>query len=216
MKQKRRFLFWELNPQVSYSELLFLAAKRVFDLCASGLCLILTSPLYLCLWIAVKIEDGGPAIFSQERIGRNAKPFTLYKFRSMKINAEDVGTAQLCCGAEDPRLTKVGRFIREHHIDEMPQLWNIFIGDMSFVGYRPERRFYINMIMERNPDYVRLFVMRPGTFSYATLYNGYTDTIEKMLRRLDMDLDYLDHHSVATDVEIMAKTVFFIVTGKKF
>lgn len=201
---------------VPLSELCFLMFKRLSDIFISSIGLILTSPMYLILYICVKREDGGPAIFSQERIGRNGKPFMLYKFRSMKLNAEDIGAAQLCCGAEDPRLTKVGKFIREHHIDELPQLWNIFKGDMSFVGYRPERRYYIDLIMSKNPDYEKLYVLRPGTFSMATLYNGYTDTLEKMLRRLDMDLEYLYNHSIWMDFKIMFLTVFYIVTGKKF
>ena len=103
-------------------------------------------------YIAVKSEDGGPAIFKQERIGRFGRPFNIYKFRSMKLDAEKYGPA-LYAGAKDPRMTKVGRFLRDHHLDELPQLWNVFCGDMAFIGPRPERKFFIDQIMEVDPRY---------------------------------------------------------------
>ena len=140
----------------------------------------------------------------------------LYKFRSMKVDAEKGGKPQLWSGEEDERLTKVGKFIRNHHLDELPQFWNIWVGDMSFVGYRPERQYFIDKIMEENADYSRLYEMRPGVFSNATLYNGYTDTMEKMLKRLEMDLEYLDNHNLWTDIVIIVKTGLSILTGKKF
>ena len=163
----------------------------------------------------MKSEDGGPAIFRQERIGRFGRPFYIYKFRSMKIDAEKAGPA-LYAGAKDDRMTKVGKFLREHHLDELPQLWNVFCGQMAFIGPRPEREFYIKQIMERDPRYRYLFQIRPGVTSYATLYNGYTDTIEKMLRRLRYDLFYLEHRSWLFDFKILAKTFLYIVFGKKF
>lgn len=162
-----------------------------------------------------KIEGEGPAIYSQERIGYKGKPFYIYKFRTMKVEAEKGGVPQLA-QKDDDRLTKVGRFLREHHLDEMPQLWNVLKGDMSFVGYRPERRYFIEKIMEHNPDYELLYVSRPGVTSNATLYNGYTDTMEKMLQRLDMDLDYLRHRTLGLDMKIMLATVFSVVGGKIF
>lgn len=162
------------------------------------------------------MSDKGPAIFKQERIGKGGKPFTLYKFRSMRLDAEAGGTPQLYAGDEDERLTRVGRFIREHHLDELPQLWNVIKGDMSFVGYRPERKIFIDQIMEHNPDYARLYEIRPGLSSRATLYNGYTDTMEKMLERLRMDLEYLDHFSPWEDIKIITLTAFSIISGKKF
>lgn len=168
----------------------------------------------LIIWICIKLEDGGPAIFKQERIGYKGKPFTLYKFRSMIVEAERDG-AQLYHSGDD-RLTRVGRFIRDHHIDELPQLWNVLVGDMSFVGYRPERQVFIDQIMEHNPDYARLYAMRPGLFSMATLYNGYTDTMEKMLERLRMDLEYLEKCSFWLDMKIITLTALSILTGKKF
>ncbi|MBR4996060.1 MAG: sugar transferase [Alistipes sp.] len=190
--------------------------KRIFDLVAAVVGLLVMSPVCLIIWIAIKFEDHGPAIFSQERIGYKGKPFMLYKFRSMIMDAEEDGRPQLYSGGEDSRLTKVGRFIRDHHVDELPQLWNVIKGDMSFVGYRPERKFFIEQIMEQNPDYELLYKMRPGLFSMATLYNGYTDTMEKMLERLRMDLDYLHNHSLWLDIKIIFLTAISIISGKKF
>ena len=167
------------------------------------------------IWIAIKMEDGGPAIYRQERIGRFGRPFNIYKFRSMKLDAEAAGPA-LFAGDEDPRLTKVGRFIRTHHLDELPQLWNVFLGDMAFVGPRPERKFYIDQIMERDSRYTYLYQIRPGVTSYATYYNGYTDTIDKMIRRLQYDLYYLKHRSWLFDMKVLWMTFRSIVFGKKF
>ena len=190
--------------------------KRLFDLVCVFFASIVFSPFILAVYIAIKLDDGGPAIFKQERIGRGGKPFMLYQFRSMKVNAEKDGKPQLWSGEEDERLTKVGKFIRNHHLDELPQFWNILKGDMSFVGYRPERQYFIDKIMAENPDYEKLYAMRPGVFSEATLYNGYTDTMEKMLRRLEMDLDYMKRQSVWLDIVIIFKTGVSILTGKKF
>lgn len=190
--------------------------KRLFDLVCVFFASIVFSPFIVAVYIAIKLEDGGPAIFKQERIGKGGKPFMLYKFRSMKVNAEKDGKPQLWSGQEDDRLTKVGKFIRNHHLDELPQFWNILKGDMSFVGYRPERQYFIDKIMAENPDYAKLYVMRPGVFSEATLYNGYTDTMEKMLKRLDMDLEYVEKQSLWLDIVIIFKTGMSILTGKKF
>ena len=190
--------------------------KRLFDLICVFFASIVFMPFIIVVYIAIKLEDGGPAIFRQERIGKGGKPFMLYKFRSMKVDAEKNGKPQLWSGDEDDRLTKVGKFIRNHHLDELPQFLNIWKGDMTFVGYRPERQFFIDQIMEHNPDYVRLYEMRPGVFSNATLYNGYTDTMEKMLKRLEMDLEYLDNNNLWIDIAIIFKTGMSILTGKKF
>ena len=189
--------------------------KRVGDCIIASILMMLCSPLFLVCYIAVKREDGGPVIFKQERIGRFGRPFYIYKFRSMRLDAEKKGPA-LYAGGKDKRLTKIGKFLREHHLDELPQLWNVFCGDMSFIGPRPERKFYIDKIMERDPRYRFLYQIRPGVTSYATLYNGYTDTIEKMLRRLRYDLFYLQHRSWWLDFKILIKTFINIVFGKKF
>lgn len=191
--------------------------KRVFDFLLALGSMVLFAPVMLIIYIAIKREEpDGDAIYAQERIGKDGKPFMLYKFRSMRMDAESMGNPQLFAGDNDPRLTKVGAFIRAHHIDEFPQLWNVLRGDMSFVGPRPERQFYIDQIMEHNPDYAKLYAIRPGLFSYATLYNGYTDTMEKMLKRLDYDLQYLADRSLWTDIKIIYLTSISIIFGKKF
>ena len=189
--------------------------KRGLDILGSITGMIVFSPLFLLIYLVIKIENGGKVIFSQERIGYQGKPFILYKFRSMKESAEADGKPALCCQG-DKRLTRVGRFLREHHLDELPQLWNVLNGDMSFVGPRPERKYFVEQIKAINPDYELLYQLRPGLFSPATLYNGYTDNMEKMLRRLRMDLDYLAHHTLWLDTKIIFLTVLSILSGKKF
>ena len=191
--------------------------KRIFDVLLALGSLVLFAPVMLIIYVLIKKEDpDGDVIYAQERVGLNGKPFKLYKFRSMHMDAEALNTPQLYAGEDDPRLTKVGKFIRAHHLDEFPQLWNVLKGDMSFVGPRPERQYYIDQIMQHNPDYVKLYVLRPGLFSYATLYNGYTDTMEKMLKRLEYDLQYLEDYSFWTDIKIIYLTSISIIFGKKF
>lgn len=190
--------------------------KRAFDFSLALISLVVFSPLIALIALLIKWEDPkGDVIYKQERIGYKGRPFTLYKFRSMRMDAEANNSPQLFTDG-DSRLTKVGAFIRAHHLDEFPQLWNVIKGEMSFVGPRPERQFFIDQIMEHNPDYTRLYAVRPGLFSYATLYNGYTDTIEKMLERLRLDLKYLDNYSLWVDVKIIFLTAFSIIFGKKF
>ncbi len=190
--------------------------KRAFDFSLALISLLVFSPLIALIALLIKWEDPkGDVIYKQERIGYKGRPFILYKFRSMRMDAEANNSPQLFTDG-DSRLTKVGAFIRAHHLDEFPQLWNVIKGEMSFVGPRPERQFFIDQIMEHNPDYTRLYAVRPGLFSYATLYNGYTDTIEKMLERLRLDLKYLDNYSLWVDVKIIFLTAFSIIFGKKF
>ena len=187
--------------------------KRLFDIVFSLAGMIILSPVYLVIAIMLKRQKNGPAIFSQERIGYRGKPFTIYKFRTM---SEPEKEPQLVAKSSIGQSTKTELFLREHHLDELPQLWNVLKGDMSFVGPRPELRFYIDKIMANDPSYVLIYEMRPGLTSEATLYNGYTDTMEKMLIRLHMDTDYLKRRSLALDASIIAKTFISIVSGKKF
>ena len=189
--------------------------KRVFDFLVAFVALVVFSPLFIVCYFAVKHEDGAPAIFKQERIGRFGRPFYIYKFRSMRVDAEKNGPA-LYQHERDTRMTKVGRFLRVHHLDELPQLLNVVKGDMSFIGPRPERKFYIDQIMKLDPRYAYLYQIRPGVTSYATLYNGYTDTMEKMLKRLELDLYYLKHRSWWFDITILFKTFVNLAIGKKF
>lgn len=190
--------------------------KRVCDCILAGLSLIVFSPLFALCAAAIRIEDGLPVIYSQERIGLHGKPFNIYKFRSMRIDAEAKDEPQLLEIDGDTRLTHVGRFLRDHHLDELPQLWNVVKGDMALIGPRPERKYYIDQIVKRDPRYFYLYQIRPGVTSYATLYNGYTDTMEKMLKRLELDLYYLEHRSWWFDFKILVKTFINIVFGKKF
>lgn len=207
----------EETTSSSNSSLVYRAVKRFSDIViALGGLLVFGLPILVIAFL-VWCEDKHSPIFKQERIGKGGKPFTLYKFRSMRIDAEKGGRPQLCATeGQDPRLTKVGAFIRNHHLDEFPQLWNILRGDMSFVGYRPERQFFIDQIMETDPRYEELYEMRPGVFSEATLYNGYTDTLAKMLHRLEMDLDYIKSPSLMRDLSIIWKTTLSILSFKKF
>lgn len=189
--------------------------KRTIDFILSLIGLIILSPIFLLVYIFLKKQNDGPVIFRQERIGYKGEPFYILKFRTMRTDSEEDGTPQLACKG-DERLTPVGKFLREHHLDELPQLLNVFKGDMSFVGPRPERKYFIDRIMEVNPDYEYIYMMRPGLTSMATIYNGYTDTMEKMLIRLQMDLDYLKNRSLWLDAKIVFTTARFIIYGKKF
>lgn len=188
--------------------------KRLFDIVGALLGLLILSPIFLLISIIQMCFVGIPIFFNQERIGLGGKPFRIYKFRTMIVNNEEKGIP-LLAEEDDERLTKVGRFLRRHHIDELPQLWNVLIGDMSFVGYRPERKYFIDKIMEERPDYAKLYVIRPGITSMATIYNGYTNTLEKMIHRLDMDLEYLNNRSIFLDLKIIFLTVENIILGKR-
>lgn len=188
--------------------------KRLFDIVGALLGLLILSPIFLLISIIQMCFVGIPIFFNQERIGLGGKPFRIYKFRTMIVNNEEKGIP-LLAEDDDERLTKVGRFLRRHHIDELPQLWNVLIGDMSFVGYRPERKYFIDKIMEERPDYAKLYVIRPGITSMATIYNGYTNTLEKMICRLDMDLEYLNNRSIFLDLKIIFLTVENIILGKR-
>lgn len=190
--------------------------KRILDCLLAAICMIIFSPLIVACALAIRIEDGMPVIYSQERIGLHGKPFNIYKFRSMRVDAEDKDAPLLLEPEKDDRMTRIGRFLRDHHLDELPQLWNVMKGDMAFVGPRPERKYYIDKIIEQDPRYTFLYQIRPGVSSYATLYNGYTDTMEKMLKRLELDLYYLEHRSWWFDFKILTKTFINIAFGKKF
>lgn len=188
--------------------------KRFCDIVFSLIGLILLSPVFLFVYFILKKQGDGKIIFSQERIGYKGKPFTIYKFRTMKEQAEPDGP-QLA-SKYDGRLTQIGKLLREHHLDELPQLWNVLKGDMTMVGPRPERRYFINKIMKYDSRYQYLYELHPGVTSEATLHNGYTDTMEKMLKRLDRDLYYLENRTLKMDFKIIVETATSIVFGKKF
>lgn len=189
--------------------------KRGFDIVCSIIALLVFMPVFLCIYCLLKIEGNGSVLIRQERIGYKARPFFIYKYRTMVVDAEQNGTPQLAV-KDDVRLTKIGKFLREYHLDELPQFWNVLKGDMSLVGPRPERKYFIDKIMEVTPDYEYIYAMRPGLTSRAALENGYTDTMEKMIRRLEMDIEYLRNRSLLVDFGIIYKTILSFLKGKKF
>lgn len=191
-----------------------LVVKRATDVVCALVGLVVLSPVFLVIIVLMKRQNNGPVFFRQERIGYGARPFTIYKFRTMSSVIEENGP-QLVAKCDDTNSTKLEQFLRNHHLDELPQLWNVLRGDMSLVGPRPERQFFIDKIMAHDKSYEYIFKMRPGLTSEATLYNGYTDTMDKMLRRLHMDVDYYKRRSLRLDFSIVLKTFVSIVTGKK-
>ena len=191
-----------------------LVVKRATDVVCALVGMMVLSPAYLIIMVLMRHQNNGPVFFRQERIGYGALPFTIYKFRTMSSVIEENGP-QLVAKCDATNSTRLERFLREHHLDELPQLWNVLRGDMSFVGPRPERQFFIDKIMAEDENYKYIFRMRPGLTSEATLYNGYTDTMDKMLRRLHMDIDYYRRRSLWLDFSILMKTFASIVTGKK-
>lgn len=189
--------------------------KRFGDIVLSLVGLIILSPIFLILFIILKCQGNGSVIYEQERIGYGGNPFTLYKFRTVK-NIGVSETPQLLPKTDGTNQTRFTKFLRDSHLDELPQLWNVLKGDMSIVGPRPERKFFIDQIMEEDPNYLFIYQMKPGLTSEATLYNGYTDTMEKMLKRLRMDIHYLRHRTINLDIQIMINTILAIFSGKSF
>lgn len=202
------------DSRVDRESLYIAYGKRAMDIVVSLLGLIFTLPIGLAIYLAIKWEDGGRVIYSQERIGLRGHPFKIYKFRTMRPAQEPL--IPRLCREDENRLTKVGTFVRNHHLDEIPQLWNVLKGDLSVVGPRPERQYFIEQIERYDDRYSLLYGLRPGLFSMATLYNGYTDTIEKMLKRLRMDLEYMERVTLVYDLKIIILTLYALLSGRKF
>ena len=189
-----------------------LCIKRAFDIVMATIGLIVLSPLLAVIAIMVKCNSKGPIIYQQERIGLYGIPFYIYKFRTMIEHAEE-GQPQLTHD-HDPRITSVGHWLRKYRLDELPQLWNILRGDMSIVGPRPERQFFIDQIMQQAPYYCLLYKVRPGLTSWGPIRVGYTDTIDKMIERLNYDIVYIENMSLLLDMKILFFTIDIILRGK--
>lgn len=199
----------EVNPQIMPAWQF--ALKRLIDIAFSVLALVLLAPLLLVIAVLVKLGSPGPVFFRQERIGLSGKPFRIIKFRSMVADAERDGP-QLSSSA-DPRITRIGRFLRRTRMDELPQFWNVIKGDMSLVGPRPERQHFIDEIIKVAPHYRHLHKVRPGLTSWGQVKFGYAENVEQMVRRLKYDILYIENMSLAVDLKIMAYTVIIILKG---
>lgn len=186
--------------------------KTLFEYGVTLICLILLAPLILILAISIKVTGKGPVIYTQKRTGRNGKSFSIYKFRSM-YSGDEEGIC-LIQDKEDKRITSLGRFMRKYKIDEIPNFLNVLKGEMSLVGPRPEQQFYIDMILQRDPRYGQLQVVKPGITSWGEIKFGYASNVEDMIKRMEYDLYYLENRSLLFDLKIAFHTISIAVKGK--
>lgn len=187
-------------------------SKRIADMVLSAMALVALLPVFAIVALLVKVDSKGSVIYRQTRVGLRNADFVIYKFRTMYTGAE--GAEPLLSNAGDARVTRVGRFLRRHHIDELPQLWNVICGDMSIVGPRPERRYYIDRILPLCPEYASLLSVRPGLTSLGSVRYGYASDVESMIERASYDLKYVNAMSFTTDLKIVAETIGIVVKGE--
>lgn len=186
--------------------------KRLLDVLVSIFAMLVLAPIYLIVGVGVKLTSRGPVFYSHERVGRHGRPFTIYKFRSMYVGAERNGPALASVG--DSRITRLGRFLRKTRLDEIPQFFNVLRGDMSLVGPRPERQFFIDQIVQRTPEYLYLQRVRPGMTSLGQVKYGYAENVDQMVERLNFDIIYLENMSLYTDIKILIYTVLVVLMGR--
>lgn len=186
--------------------------KRLSDIIVSALTLVIISPVLAAIALMIKKDSPGPIIYRQQRIGLHKKPFFIYKFRSMYVDAETYGPS--LASVDDPRITKIGRFLRKYRLDELPQFWNVLTGDMSLVGPRPEREYYIRQIISRAPYYSLIHQVRPGITSWGMVKYGYASDVDQMIERLRYDLLYIENISFGVDLKILFYTINTVLTGK--
>ena len=186
--------------------------KQVFDILFAVISLLVLCPLLILLSLTIWISGKGPVIYSQDRIGKNGKPFSIYKFRSMVYDAEK-GIPRLA-GDNGEKVTRIGSVMRKYRIDEIPNLINVLKGEMSVVGPRPERKFFIDQIVKIAPEYTELQTVKPGVTSWGQVKYGYASSVDEMIKRLDYDLFYMKHRSLWFDLKIIIYTIGTVFKGK--
>jgi sugar transferase (PEP-CTERM system associated) len=189
------------------------AIKRVTDVVFAALILVVSLPIMFITALAIRFESRGPLLYRQERVGLNGKPFEVIKFRSMRTDAEKDGKPRWAT-VNDDRVTKVGKFIRRVRIDELPQLFNVLRGEMSMVGPRPERQYFVNELVSKIPYYAVRHSVKPGVTGWAQVRYEYGSTVEDSIEKLQYDLYYVKNHTLFLDLLIMLETVAVVLTGK--